>query len=76
MNKINKIFLFIIIVLIISLVIAIYFCIQNLNNSLRCAEQLYLKTKAIDDAGLECKIQDDGSYVLVKREVPLKSEVE
>lgn len=76
MNKISKIFLFIIIILIIALVISTYFAIKNLNDSLRCAEQLYLKTKAIDDAGFECEIQDDGSYTLVKRETPLRSEAE
>lgn len=66
MNKLNKIFLGIIIILVIALVITINFGVQNLKSTLRSNEQLYLKQKAVTEAGFSFEMQSDGSFKLVE----------
>ena len=66
MNRLSKIFLVIIIILVIALGIVSYFCIRNLNGILNSNEQLYLTVKAVEDAGFSCEVQEDGSIRLVE----------
>lgn len=67
MNKLNKIFLIIIIILVIFNIVSLYLYNQNLNHSLKAAEELYFKTKAVREAGYKFDILPDGSYVLSER---------
>lgn len=67
MNKLNKIFLSIIIILIIALGTVTYFCIKNLNTTLSSNETLYLTVKAVNDAGFSILANEDGSFRLVER---------
>ncbi len=76
MNKLSKIFLVIIIILIIALGIAVNSYIKMQNYSLQVAQELYRTTKAIEDAGLKCEVQDDNSIMLVKRETPIERTID
>lgn len=67
MNKLSKILLSIIIILVIALGIMTYFCIKNLNTILSSNEDLYLVVKAVNDAGLDINVKEDGSYTLVEK---------
>lgn len=67
MNKLSKIFLIIIIILVIALGIMTYFCIENRNRMFRSNETLWLIVKAVNDAGFDIENKEDGSSVLVKK---------
>ena len=67
MNKLSKIFLFIIIVLVIALGIMTYLYIKNLNAVLSSNETLYLTVEAVNDAGFDVQANEDGSFRLVER---------
>ena len=64
MNKLSKFFLILIMLLIIVLGITIYHYIQNVNTLLNSNEQIYLITKAINDAGFELQMKEDGTCML------------
>ncbi len=71
MNKLSKIFLAIIIILII-VIIGMYIKMvktskQNLDNTLNNAEEIFKITSAVENAGFELEIQEDGSYLLVEK---------
>ncbi len=71
MNKLNKIFLAIIIVLVI-VVIAMYIKMVNsakkdLGDTLSNNEEIFKITSAIENAGFELEVQEDGSYTLVEK---------
>lgn len=66
MNKLSKIFLAIIIILVIILAITIMWGIQNLKSTLRSNEQVYLRQKAVEEAGFRFEIQSDNSFKLVE----------
>lgn len=66
MNRLSKIFLVIIIILVIALGIVSYFCIRFANTLLHSNEQLYYMVKAANDAGYSCEVQEDGSIKLVE----------
>lgn len=76
MNRLSKIFLVIIIILVIALGISIHFCMENLDSALRAAKATFLRQQAITDAGLKCEIQEDGSYKLVERTEPIETSEE
>ena len=40
---------------------------DHLNSTLNNAEEIYYMTRAINDAGFEWEIQEDGSYLLVEK---------
>ncbi len=72
MNKLSKIFLAIIIVLVI-VVIAMYIRMvkiskQNLENTLSSSEEIFKITSAVENAGFELEVQEDGSYLLVEKQ--------
>lgn len=66
MNKLSKIFLAIIIILVIALAITINWGRQNLKSTLHSNEQVYLRQKAVDEAGFRFETQSDGSLKLVE----------
>lgn len=79
MNKLSKIFLAIIIVLVIALGIMtyLYFDLSDFNNKLmgvyeKAVTELYNEAKAMENAELKFDRQEDGSYVVVKREHPIE----
>lgn len=74
MNKLSKIFLTISIILAIILIVMICLYLnatslnkQYLNSSQDSAEILLKTNEAIEKAGFEVQIQDDGSFKLVER---------
>lgn len=74
MNKLSKIFLGIIIVLSIALIIITFLYVnaynssnKYLNDALYAADILFKANEAIYNAGLETKVQDDGTFKLVER---------
>ena len=69
MNRLSKIFLVIIIILVIALGIVSYFCIRYANTLLYSNEQLYYMVKAANDAGYSCEVQEDGSIKLVEDDI-------
>ena len=66
MNRLSKIFLVIIIILVIALGIVSYFCIRYVNSLLKSNEQIYYLVKAANEAGFSCEVQEDGSMKLVE----------
>lgn len=71
MNKLSKIFLAIIIVLVI-VVIAMYIKMvksakDDLGDTLSNNEEIFKITSAIEDAGFELEVQEDGSYTLIEK---------
>ena len=69
MNRLSKIFLVIIIILVIALGIVSYFCTRFANGLLNSNEQLYYVVKAANDAGYSCEVQEDGSIKLVEDDI-------
>ena len=74
MNKLSKFFLGIIIILTIALIIITFLYVNAYNlsnkylrNALDAADMLVKANEAISDAGLEAKVQDDGTFKLVER---------
>ena len=67
MNKLSRILLVIIILLVIALGIAIYSSYRNLNKVLQSNEELTKVVKAINDAGYDVEIKEDNTRVLVQR---------
>lgn len=67
MNKLSKILLVIIILLVIALGIAIYSSYRNLNKVLQSNEELTKVVKAVNDAGYDVEIKEDNTRVLVQR---------
>lgn len=67
MNKLSKILLVIIILLVIALGIAIYSSYRNLGKVLQSNEELTKVVKAINDAGYDVEIKEDNTRVLVQR---------
>ena len=72
MNKLNKILIFIIILLVISLITSIFFCFKYINLTLTNNGHLTEVIKAIENKGLEAQKQNDGSIILVERENPVE----
>ena len=79
MNKLSKTFLVIIIVLVIALGVMtyLYLTANSLKNTYmasneKAVNELYQKTVAIENAGLEAEMQEDGSFVLVERKTPIE----
>lgn len=79
MNKLSKIFLVIIITLVIALGIMVYLYFdvassrdKYMNSNEKAVTELYKKTLAIEKAGLEVEVQEDGSFVLVKQKTPIE----
>lgn len=69
MNKLNKIFLVLIIVLVIALLFSIFFCIHYVNATLTSNTHLCEVMKAIENKGFVTEMQEDGSIILVEGEV-------
>lgn len=67
MNKLSKILLVIIILLVIALGIAIYSSYRNLNKVLQSNEELTKVVEAVNDAGYDIEIKEDNTRVLVQR---------
>lgn len=67
MNKLSRILLVIIILLVIALGIAIYSSYRNLNKVLQSNEELTKVVKAVNDAGYDVEIKEDNTRVLVQR---------
>ena len=67
MNKLSRILLVIIILLVIALGIAIYSSYRNLNKVLQSNEELTKVVKAVNDAGYGVEIKEDNTRVLVQR---------
>ncbi len=76
MNKLNKILIFIIILLAISLVTSIFFCFKYRNLTLTNNSHLTEVTKAIENKGLEAQRQNDGSIILIERENPVERSID
>lgn len=72
MNRTSKVFLIIIILLVIVIGVLIYFYMKTLDNLVFTSDMLTKYVKAIEDYGLEAQVQDDGWFVLVKRETPVE----
>lgn len=66
MNKLSKIFLVIIIILVIALIFGIRDCIQNFKIKQYSKQEDYFMEKAVKEAGFEFKKQDDGSVILAE----------
>lgn len=66
MNRLSKILLVIIIILVIALGTVSYFCIRYVNSLLESNKQIYYLVKAANDAGYSCEVQEDGSIKLVE----------
>lgn len=72
MNKLSKIFLVVIIILVIALGIMTYLYVQYRNSNIKAVEELYKTTSAIENTGLELERQEDNTYILVEREIPVE----
>jgi len=70
MNKLSKIFLVIIIILVIALITSLYFLRTWFNHYLYVAEDSYFQLKAIEDEHLRLQMQEDGTYKLVDKDTP------
>lgn len=67
MNKLNKILLIIIIFLVIALGISVFFCIKYYNLLLNSNKQASFTLKAINEAGFDVEMNQDGSCFLVEK---------
>lgn len=67
MNKLSKILLVIIILLVIALGIAIYSSYRNLNKVLQSNEELRQTIEAVNKAGFDVEIKENNTRVLVQR---------
>lgn len=79
MSRLSKIFFAIIIILIITLGLMTYLYFHNnklLSRSLEpmnfLITELIQKNEAIENAGLELEENEDGSYILVERKIPIE----
>jgi flagellar biosynthesis/type III secretory pathway M-ring protein FliF/YscJ len=72
MDKTKKILILVIVVLLIFAGVMTFSYIKTMNTLLSANDQLYKNVKAIEDAGLEAEIQEDGSYLLVERTTPVE----
>ena len=76
MNKLSKIFLAIIILL-IALGTSLYFLKTWFNHYLYVTEDLYFTMEAIENENLRRQMQEDGTYKLVDKDTPSSdSEIE
>ena len=80
MNKSGKVFLIISIILAIILIIMTYLYFNALNslrasldNSVNNSDILLKTNQAIEDAGFEIQIQEDGSFKLIEEQIDLLS---
>ena len=76
MNKSGKVFLIIFIILAIILIIMTYLYFDALNslrasldNSVNNSDILLKTNQAIEDAGFEIQIQEDGSFKLIEEQI-------
>ncbi len=76
MNKSGKVFLIISIILAIILIIMTYLYFNALNslrasldNSVNNSDILLKTNQAIEDAGFEIQIQEDGSFKLIEEQI-------
>lgn len=83
MNKLSKIFLSIIIILVIALILSIYFCFKIANDRRIVKEQLHDVNdyicevmRAIENKGLQNLKQEDGTFILVERENPIEEVID
>lgn len=68
MNRMSKIFLVIIILLVVALSVMIYYYVQRTSALLSSNKQLYLITKAVNDAGFDIETQDEkGTVKLIEK---------
>lgn len=67
MNKLSKVLLVIIILLVIALGIAIYSSYRNLGKVVKSNEELTKVVKAVNDAGYDVEVKEDNTRVLVQR---------
>ena len=83
MNKLSKIFLSIIIILVIALILSIYFCFKIANDRRIVKEQLHDVNdyicevmRAIENKGLQNLKQEDGTFILAEREYPIEEVID
>lgn len=67
MNKLNKILLIIIFFLVIAFGVSMFFCIKYYNLLLNSNEQAYFTVKAVNEAGFDIEMNEDGSCFLVEK---------
>lgn len=68
MNKLNKILLVIIVLLIITFGTSMFFCVKYYNLLLSSNKAHSFTIQAINDAGFDVLMREDGSCYLVERE--------
>lgn len=76
MNKLSKILLAIIILLVIALGVSIYYCFDYRDKMLESSSFLFELTKAVESKNLKAERQEDGSIILVERTTEIEESYE
>ncbi len=72
MNRLSKILLFIIIILLIALGIMTYLYSEYKNSNEKAVLELHNAYSAIENSGFKIEKQENNTFILVEREIPVK----